>query len=109
MNASYILGLIKQNEEIILSIPSTMQRMEKVIEITRNAPIPPNIPNGLEFFETLNVESNFLLQALEMYKTSGRVILIPNSFSKDESKHVTAVLNYIYELCERDVAKKRDE
>lgn len=59
MNASYILGLIKQNEEIILSIPSTMQRMEKVIEITRNAPIPPNIPNGLEFFETLNVESNF--------------------------------------------------
>lgn len=102
MNASYILELIKQNEEIILSIPSTIQRMEKVIEITKNAPIPPGIPNGLEFIETLNVESQFLLHALEMYKTSGRVILIPNSFSKAESKQVTAALDYIYELCEKN-------
>ena len=102
MNTSYILELVKQNEDAILSLPTTIERIERVIEIANQAPVPPGTPLGFDFIETMNVESSYLIQALKKYKSSGRVILIPNGFCVEEVKHVTTALDYIYELCEKD-------
>lgn len=106
MKVSYILELVKRDEEAILSHPTTMERIDKIIEIAKQAPVPDCTPVGFDFFETMDAESSFLIRALEMYKTSGRVIIAPNNFSKVEAEHVNAALDYIYELCEEGTVKE---
>jgi len=102
MEASYIIELIKREEDAILSLPTTIERIERVIEIASQAPVSSGTPAGFEFIEAMNVESSYLIQTLKKYKSSGRVILIPNGFCVEEVKHVTTALDYIYELCEKD-------
>lgn len=106
MKALYILELVKRDEESILSLPTTMERIDRIIEIAKQAPVPDGTPVGFEFFETMDAESSFLIRALEVYKTSGRVIIVPNDFSKVEAEHVTAALDFIYELCEKGTVKE---
>lgn len=106
MEASYIWKLIKRDEDVILSYSTREERIDKVIEIVKNAPVPHDTPIGFEFLDTMNVESSFLIRALEMYKTSGRVLLLPNKYSVVEEKNVTKVLSYIYELCEKEKNRK---
>lgn len=101
MKAEYILELVKAKENLILALPTVPDRINKVIEIAKNAPISPDTPVGFEFVEKMNIESSYLIQALNMYRKSGRVLIIPNEFSNIEAKNVTDALNYIYDLCEK--------
>lgn len=101
MEVSYILELINQQKESILAYPTTMERIDKVIEIAEDAPIPPGTPVGFEFMERMNVESFGLIRALKMYKKSGRIVLSSNEICDEEAEHVNAALDYVYELCEK--------
>lgn len=103
MNASYIWELIESKKEDILSFSAPTDRMRKIIQIIKQAPIPPGTPSGFAFIETLNIESGALLQLCERYEKSGRCHVIPiNNFSKTETDNVRSVLEKIYELCETD-------
>lgn len=101
MKASYIIELIKNDEDIIKNISTQQDRINKVIEIIKLAPIPAGTPPQFAFFETMNIESDAIIKALEIYKKSGRVDVIPiNDFSNVESSNVRKALKYIYNICE---------
>lgn len=103
MEAAYVLELIEARKGEIQSLLSVQGRINMVIDIIQSAPIPEGTPVGFAFMETMNVESDFLLQALRMYEKAGRCLLVPNDFSKVEAKNATAALNKIYDICESGI------
>ena len=106
MKADYIWGLVKNQKESILSLSTPYERIRSVIEIIESAPISPNTPLGFEFIETMNIESEALLQVLRMYEKSGKCLVVPNEFSIIEVEHVKSVLKNIYDLCELNFNKE---
>lgn len=103
MKAEYILELVEAKKSEILALLTVQDRINKVIEIAKSAPVPSGTPVGFEFVETMNVESGYLIEALKMYEKAGRVVIAPNQFSKTEADNVSSVLCRIYELCEKEV------
>lgn len=62
--------------------------MNMIIQIIKQAPIPPDIPSGFAFLETLNIESGALFQVCERYEKLGRYHVVSNnSFSKMEASY----------------------
>lgn len=100
MKAEYILELVLAKQSDILALSTVQDRINKVIEIAENAPVPSGTPVGFEFVETMNVESGYLIEALKMYKKADSVVVVPNQFSKIEADNITKVLCSIYKLCE---------
>ena len=102
MTAEYIYELVINKKDIILSLSTYKERIEMIINIAKQAPLPEGTPSQFAFFETLNIESDALIQCLELSKQAGRCLVIPNNeFSREESENIQRVLNKIYDLCEQ--------
>lgn len=103
MKADYIWMLIEKQKEDIVSLKNTQERVERIIKIIDNAPVPPDTPLNFVFLETMDIESDILSNALKRYRLGGRDLISPDEFYETDVENVTAVLEKIYDLCENKI------